>query len=467
MKLLVTIVSALFLFSTGVSAQVGYGKVETPWFQQGKISGGISVSGTSSATALPAIGLIAWVCNTGANDAYLAFGTANTVAATVNSSSWLKAGTCGNYDLFAFKSLSTFVAAITASSTTTLAVETGTGTGPQQLSTSNSGGSTTANQGTPGALTAGWPVSDSAGTDTTGSFTGTGAATLNATIDGYASAKIQIKGTYAAFTVNTLVSSDGGTTFVPIQCTLADGSLFGTSFALSANQSTEISCGHLSGDDALQLQTSVGPATGTANIDISPAAFPNGDGIAVQVGKTVLPPGAAIAASQTFSGVLTNPSGSTLTLPATTTAYSAGQLIANSATAGSVANPSFAIANSGGGASIPRVRLMSNDNTSTAWHGVTVQVDLWSTTPTWTNGDRGVWLPATGTAGHLATYTCTFPSAEWGDGIATECGVNAGSAAYPRLASGTSIFWSLQAVTATPGVTGASKVFSLVPEIVN
>jgi hypothetical protein len=123
-----------------------YGKVEQPWYPQGKISGGISVSGTSAATALPAAGLVAWVCNTGStNDAYLAFGgssIAAVVAGTTGNGTWLKASTCAPYDLFPpFASApNTYIAAITSSSTTTLTVETGIGTPPQQLVASGGGG---------------------------------------------------------------------------------------------------------------------------------------------------------------------------------------------------------------------------------------------------------------------------------------------------------------------------------------
>lgn len=148
------------------------------------------------------------------------------------------------------------------------------------------GGTTTANQGTAAAITGGWPVIDGAGTDTTGTLT-SGAGTVNASIDGYASIKVQIKGTYAGFTFTTKVSSDGGTTFVPIQCALVDGSQFGTSFVMTANQSTELACGHQSGDDTFQISTASGPATGTANIDMSPSAFPSDDGqtVAAQISQ--------------------------------------------------------------------------------------------------------------------------------------------------------------------------------------
>jgi hypothetical protein len=324
------------------------GKVEQLWFMQGKISGGVSVSNSSAPTALPASGFAAWVCNTGSNDAYLSFGPTNAVTAAVGTSSWLKAGGCATYDLFPASGIAApfkFVAAITATSTTALTVETGMGSGPSQVS-SGGGGGGSVTQGTvpwvvagptadgspattPPVLVAGTldgtgtgtigvmqvnaqgavTIADSSPGDTTGSFTGTGAGTVTATnIDGYASAKIQVKGTYAGFTVNTNVSSDSGTTFVPITCALADGSQIGSSFTLTANQSTEIACGHLSGDDSLQLQTSVGPATGTANVDISPATLPSMDGSAV-VAKIA----AGMVTTTTMqSAVVANGNGTTL-----------------------------------------------------------------------------------------------------------------------------------------------------------
>lgn len=152
---------------------------------------------------------------------------------------------------------------------------------------------------------------------------------------------------------------------------------------------------------------------------------------------------------------------STLTLPSTTTAYSAGNLIANSATAGSVVVPSFTI-QSPGSALIPRLRLSTNDATSTAWGAVSIQVDLWSAAPTFTNGDRGAWSPATGTASHLGAYSCTM-SAEYGDGAYAECAPAVGNVSAWKLANGTTVYWTLQAVGAS-GVTGASKVFTLTAE---
>ncbi|MGA2492053.1 MAG: hypothetical protein ABSF67_03780 [Roseiarcus sp.] len=172
--------------------------------------------------------------------------------------------------------------------------------------------------------------------------------------------------------------------------------------------------------------------------------------------------GGAVNASLTNAGAA-NPT-STLTLPSATTAYSPGTLIANSATAGSVADPSFSIPVAAGAASIPRLRLSTNDATSTAWGSATVQVDLWVAAPTWTNGDRGAWSPATGAASHLATYTCNL-SPEYGDGAYAECApFPSGIAPLVRLASGQTISWSLEAISGS-GVTGASKVFTLAAEV--
>lgn len=150
---------------------------------------------------------------------------------------------------------------------------------------------------------------------------------------------------------------------------------------------------------------------------------------------------------------------STLTLTATTTAYTAGQLVANNATAGLITNPSFTMPALGG--AIPRIRIQTTDTLSTAWASASIQVDLWSAAPTWTNGDHGTWLPATGSASHIASFSCSFPSAVWGDGLATECTPNQGN--YASLTS-TTVYWSVQA-TSGSGVLTASKAIKLIAEL--
>ena len=151
---------------------------------------------------------------------------------------------------------------------------------------------------------------------------------------------------------------------------------------------------------------------------------------------------------------------SVLTRPASATAYTAGQLIASSATAGSIVNPSFSMPTLGG--AIPRLRLSSNDTTSTAWASASIQIDLWSSAPTWTNGDHGTWLPATGSAAHLASYTCTFPSAVWGDGLATECTINQGN--YASIVA-TTVYWSAQALGGSGVLSASTATLTLNAEL--
>lgn len=163
---------------------------------------------------------------------------------------------------------------------------------------------------------------------------------------------------------------------------------------------------------------------------------------------------------------------STLALPATTTAYSAGTLLCTSATVATcntaLASEFFTIANTAGGVIIPRMRLQINDATSTSWPGVIIQIDLWSAAPTFaTTGDRGVFTTdfATGSQNHLGAYTCVM-STVLADGEYAECYPTVGNSSTIKLASGTSIFWTATAVTAS-GVTGASKTVTVTLEDLN
>lgn len=152
---------------------------------------------------------------------------------------------------------------------------------------------------------------------------------------------------------------------------------------------------------------------------------------------------------------------STLTLTSSTTAYTAGQLIANNATAGSIVVPFFTIPMGYKTAAITRIRLSTNDSTSTAWGAASITVDFWSAAPTFTNGDRAAFSPATGTALHLAAFTCTM-SSEYGDGAYAECPITQGNFSVSGVTLG-NIYWSLTATNGS-GVTGASKVFTMTPE---
>lgn len=117
------------------------------WLPQSK-GAAISVTTSSAASLLPVIsgstlpGQTAWLCNTGSNDAYLTFGTANTMVSTVAGGTWLKAGTCGAYILTPRPGLSyTYVATIGSGGSTSISVETGLGNPPlNSLGGGSSGG---------------------------------------------------------------------------------------------------------------------------------------------------------------------------------------------------------------------------------------------------------------------------------------------------------------------------------------
>jgi hypothetical protein len=153
------------------------------------------------------------------------------------------------------------------------------------------------------------------------------------------------------------------------------------------------------------------------------------------------------------SAAITNPT-STLTLPATTTQYGAGTQIGSPGS-------SFSIPNTAGGFLPPGFILTTNDP---AWGGATVQIDIERAAPTLTNGDRGAYKIATGSANYLGSYTCTLTAA--GDGSYGEC-LHTGSMPALRLASGASVFWTAQAVGGTTGATIASGVFTLTAELLN
>ena len=174
--------------------------------------------------------------------------------------------------------------------------------------------------------------------------------------------------------------------------------------------------------------------------------------------------GAALAALANSALAANIPS--TFQLPGTTTAYTAGQLMANSATGASVVVPSFVLTNQlSNEIIVPRLRLDIADATSTAWGGQTVTIDWWSSAPTFANGDRSTFLPVTGSQGHIASFTCSL-SAVYGDGVSSECAPTVGTVVIIKAPSGTPIYWTAVA-TSGSGVTGANKVVSMTPEIAN
>jgi hypothetical protein len=126
----------LLLTIGGASAQLAGEKVRQPWLMLSKLTSPISVTTSSAATQLPSMGLELWACNMGTFDAYLGFGTANTVSVTVATGSWLRAGGCAAYDLYppGLAAPYTYVAAIGSGGSTTIYLEAGIGQPPLETS---------------------------------------------------------------------------------------------------------------------------------------------------------------------------------------------------------------------------------------------------------------------------------------------------------------------------------------------
>lgn len=125
--ILATVLALLAALCLPAYAQQGGGTpTYTNWYPTAVIPS-TAVTSVTAATAYTSIGPTAMICNTGSVDAYInPFGTSGSVVATVANSK-LAANTCKNYNLKPFSTQFTHFAAITATGSTTLYVETGLG----------------------------------------------------------------------------------------------------------------------------------------------------------------------------------------------------------------------------------------------------------------------------------------------------------------------------------------------------
>lgn len=179
------------------------------------------------------------------------------------------------------------------------------------------------------------------------------------------------------------------------------------------------------------------------------------DGSFADAGNGTLRPVFAVAS------MTANTAGSALTAVGGATAYAALDLIASSATAGSIVVPSVSIMRVAAGSGfLAKIRLFSNATTGLSAAGVALR--LWSAAPTYTNGDNGVYAVATGAAGFLGKYTGTFE--QHADGaVADLIDASGGPGDAIKLASGQVVYWDLQATT---GFTlAAGKTFTPVPQM--
>lgn len=205
----------------------------------------------------------------------------------------------------------------------------------------------------------------------------------------------------------------------------------------------------------------------------------------VVVNSSALPTGAATAAKQpalgtagtassdviTVQGIaggtpliaattVANPT-STITHPGSgATAYAAGDVFSNNATAGSVTWPSLTVTRVAAG-SVKLNRFRLNASTTSGWGGVNFAVDLWSTTaPTLTNGNNGIYAVATGAANYIGTVT--FSLQQFADG-AVGTGILADGPLNLKLASGSVIYWTPQILSAATPVN--SMTLTLTAEV--
>lgn len=131
---------------------------------------------------------------------------------------------------------------------------------------------------------------------------------------------------------------------------------------------------------------------------------------------------------------------SQFTRPANVTAYASGDLVANSVTAGSVVALSFVVARvAAGSGMVRRARIKTS---STVLTNAQFRLHLYTTTPTVTNGDNGVWL-STQAATYIGAIDTTVDQA-FSDGATGLGAPLAGSEINFALASGQTIYGLLE-----------------------
>lgn len=199
--------------------------------------------------------------------------------------------------------------------------------------------------------------------------------------------------------------------------------------------------------------------SGTQTIHTLPASNPAGTSDTVALPFQGVNGGVPLPIISLSSGSITNPV-ATFARPANTTAYAVGNLIANSTTAGLIAVPSFSILTTAGGAIIPRIRVLTN--VSTGWNGVNLSINLWSASPTYTNGDGGAYAPS-GSANWLANYQVTLT--QFGDGAAGGGGITSANEMTIKLASGYLIFADIQTLSVATPISG--QTFTIAAELMN
>ena len=153
-----------------------------------------------------------------------------------------------------------------------------------------------------------------------------------------------------------------------------------------------------------------------------------------------------------------NPAAS-FTRPANTTAYAAGQLVANSTTAGSVVPMAFTLGNSFGPGQfrMMRYRLVKS---STSVANATFRLHLYEAQPAVANGDGGTWLSSL--AAHWLGNMDVSAMYAFSDGAAGTGADPAGAEAFIKMYQGKVIYGLLMALGACTPASG--ETFTVVLE---
>jgi hypothetical protein len=168
--------------------------------------------------------------------------------------------------------------------------------------------------------------------------------------------------------------------------------------------------------------------------------------------------GAAFGTSNPLPSVgLTTRPTATFNRPADTTAYASGDLVANSATAGSVVPMQFTVARVAAGSGM--IRRLRIRKTGTSVTSALFRLHLYNVSPTPSNGDNGAWLTDQSAeyVGSLdVTLDKAFTDGATGNGLPT-----IGYEINFKLSSGTVLYGLLEARGAYTPASGETFLVEL------
>lgn len=152
--------------------------------------------------------------------------------------------------------------------------------------------------------------------------------------------------------------------------------------------------------------------------------------------------------------------GGTVTRPADTNIYAAGDLVSNSITAGSVLYPTIQITNNNDQTmKLTRMRLRKSGTTLT--NGI-FRIHLYRTQPTVVNGDNGVWS-TNNVANYVGSFDVTMSRAFSDGAIGIGSPTEGPYVATPPASAGNTLFYLIEARAAYTPASG--EVFTPVIEV--